>query len=305
MKKIIFLMLTILSLISVLFSCTADDGNDNGNTSGGGNNNENTSGGNSQVDDNGEYIFTDGSTLKIVASSLEASGERAEEYNAIVQKIYSAIAYGNGNVSVDITNDTQPAGTHEIIIGESTRPLSKRAYTRLSRLDIEEGEAGFVVCSDGRSIAIAFSTDKDYESPEIAVERFIAEYITGKSELILSSDYAYNSVYDPIEYFAERDVAIIDEEWARLEGVVVKDMTAALGAEEAAEYASNLILSLKSFIRFTMMQLLNGLLTFTSRTFVFVPPSKVKTVALVRNIAAAQASITQIPDEIPRDICLI
>ena len=159
MKKIIFLALTVLVLISVMVSCTAD-GNDNTDNSGG--NSQTPSGGNSQVEDNGEYVFSDGSTLKIVASAIEASGERAEEYNALVQKIYSAIAYGSGNVSVDIISDTQEAAAHEIIIGESSRPLSKRAYTRLSRLDLADGEAGFVVCSDGRSIAIAFSTDADY-----------------------------------------------------------------------------------------------------------------------------------------------
>ena len=242
MKKIIFLALTVLVLISVMVSCTVD-GNDNTDNPGG--NSQTPSGGNSQVEDNGEYVFSDGSTLKIVASAIEASGERAEEYNALVQKIYSAIAYGSGNVSVDIISDTQEAAAHEIIIGESSRPLSKRAYTRLSRLDLADGEAGFVVCSDGRSIAIAFSTDADYEAPEIAVERFIADYVTDKAELVLSSDHVYQSVYDPIEYFAERDEAIVAEEWALLEAVVTKDMTASLGADEAAEYAAKLISSLK------------------------------------------------------------
>ena len=242
MKKIIFLALTVLVLISVMVSCTVD-GNDNTDNSGG--NSQTPSGGNSQVEDNGEYVFSDGSALKIVTSAIEASGERAEEYNALVQKIYSAIAYGNGNVSVDIISDTQEAAAHEIIIGESSRPLSKRAYTRLSRLDLADGEAGFVVCSDGRSVAIAFSTDADYEAPEIAVERFIADYVTDKAELVLSSDHVYQSVYDPIEYFAERDEAIVAEEWALLEAVVTKDMTASLGADGAAEYAAKLISSLK------------------------------------------------------------
>ena len=63
MKKIIFLALTVLVLISVMVSCTVD-GNDNTDNPGG--NSQTPSGGNSQAEDNGEYVFSDGSTLKIV-----------------------------------------------------------------------------------------------------------------------------------------------------------------------------------------------------------------------------------------------
>ncbi len=192
----------------------------------------------------GEYIFTSGSTLKIVSSSAEAAGENSTLYGELVQNVFSAVAY-SADVDIRIVNDSTPAAKHEIIIGNADRELSKKAYKLLSRMDIEDGKDAYVICSDGYSIAVAYTTECGFESAEIALERFIAEHLEGKSRLVLSSNYSDGVTFDPIEYFAERDEKQLNEEWSTLEKRVALDMAAVLGEEEAEAYAKDFISALR------------------------------------------------------------
>ena len=232
MLKKILLLLCAMALMLTLMGCKGNESEkpaDNAQ-----NGSDNTT--DTPQEPEGEYIFTSGSSLKIVSSSAEAAGENSTLYGELVQNVYTAVAY-SAEVDIRIVNDSTPAAKHEIIIGDADRELSKKAYRLLSRMDIEDGKDAYVICSDGYSVAVAYTTECGFESAEIALERFIAEYLDGKSRLVLSSNYSDSVTFDPIEYFAERDEQLLNEEWASLEKKVALDMAAVLGEEEAEAYA--------------------------------------------------------------------
>ncbi len=238
MKKVTLILMMLLFSVA-LFSCKS-----NGKQNDGANSNSNSD---SQILDEVKenYIFKSGSSLCIVASKAESDGNFADSYGELVQSVYSAIAYGEADVNLSISSDSAAAADHEIIIGESSRPLSVKAYQQLSRMDIADGDDAYVICSDGHSLAIAYTPGEDYKSAEITIEKFIDEYINGKSSLVLEENHIEKISYNAIEYYSARDEQLINEEWAALYKEVVSEMSASLGETEAKEYADSLVASLK------------------------------------------------------------
>ena len=82
-------------------------------------------------------------------------GEGVE--NADVAEIWDALGGFLDKFPV-IADDSREKGEHEIIIGRTNREISETAYLRLDRLSRDrESDVGFLVYSDGASLAIAFA----------------------------------------------------------------------------------------------------------------------------------------------------
>ncbi len=119
-----------------------------------------------------------------------------------------------------IKRDSDEKTGHEILLGNTTRQLSSRAYNYLETLTYEDGIIGYTVYSDGESIAVAYNS---VESLELAIEALTDSCLSknyGKdtvaSGVLLEWSYELNTLYD------ERDAVIMNERWAKLEEEVTK-----------------------------------------------------------------------------------
>ncbi len=104
------------------------------------------------------------------------------------------------------------SSSHEIIVGKTDRPLSERAERYLTKFD--EGEVGYVIYSDGRSVAISFDSAEYGENVAFAeaIDNFVLKFMQSDS-LKLGSGAAYYASFDSIEKQKERDGKEIDRLW--------------------------------------------------------------------------------------------
>ncbi len=135
----------------------------------------------------------------------------------------------------------EPVG-HEIIIGETEREISQKAYRVLSLLEGEADDVGYVIYSDGKSVAIAF--DKASLGVNIAfteaIDRFVYEYMQDKS-LKLESGPVFYELFDPFSAQSKRDKVILDRLW----NLKLSQITEKLNGDE--DKASSIISELKKF----------------------------------------------------------
>ena len=128
----------------------------------------------------------------------------------------SAIFETTGKVPVYKAAGSE-ATEHEIIIGEADRNVSRAAY-RLLEEKSELGYSGYVICSSGTSVAIAFT---EWESLELAVEAFLdGFYKVSDGKIILESAVLAEKAFNLFEYYGELDEQIMEERWATLEKYV-------------------------------------------------------------------------------------
>ncbi len=153
-------------------------------------------------------------------------GEGLEESD--VSTIRTAY-YRNTGKECRIALPSQVQGEHEIIVGRTDRPLSERAYRYLDRFKTNDDYAGYVIYSDGRSVAIAF--DEACFGVNVAfneaVECFVSKCMQ-KSSLKLSSGAVFRDSFDAFEKQAERDEARINGLWS----LKLSQISAKLGDEE-------------------------------------------------------------------------
>ncbi len=105
------------------------------------------------------------------------------------------------------------SSSHEIIIGKTPRELSEKAYNYLSRFK-EADEVGYVIYSDGKSVAIAF--DEAILGSTVcfdeAIEYFVANYMKASS-LKLNAGAVRSDFFDAVERQAFKDEADLNKLW--------------------------------------------------------------------------------------------
>ncbi len=105
-------------------------------------------------------------------------------------------------------------GSHQIIVGKTDNELSEKAYRYLERFKEDEEYVGYVIYSDGKSVAIAFdeaSFGEDIAFSE-AIKKFVSEYMKAES-LKLGAGVVYTDAFDPIEKQEACDAANLKELW--------------------------------------------------------------------------------------------
>ncbi|MBO5101028.1 MAG: hypothetical protein J6C39_00660, partial [Clostridia bacterium] len=130
MKKLLYIFL-MLSLVLSLYACKiggdGDEGSgDSGYNSGTG---DSGTGDNSGSGDSSDgviperYVFAPGTAVTVVTDGEYAETER------LIEKIEGATG-----VAVTVTDNTSIVKAHEIVIGQSSREISKLAYRYLERI---------------------------------------------------------------------------------------------------------------------------------------------------------------------------
>ncbi len=102
---------------------------------------------------------------------------------------------------------------HKIIVGKTDDELSVRAYNYLSKFKDDE-LAGYVIYSDGRSVAIAFDEASFGEniSFNVAIEFFVSDCMNSNT-LKLGTGAVYKDSFDAIEKQEEREAASLERLW--------------------------------------------------------------------------------------------
>ncbi len=120
-----------------------------------------------------------------------------------------------------VFDDTKDESDHEIVVGETNRQISKKAYELLRALEHREGELSYLIYSNGRSVAIAY--DNDIFGSNYAA-RFAADIIcplfNGDEEIRIPEGVLASSSFDIIEYQTAVDEEKRNAAWDALEKVL-------------------------------------------------------------------------------------
>ncbi len=189
----------------------------------------------------GDYVFKRGSEVTLVLSSEEYESENAETYNQLIIDIDAALREGAAGLSVKTAMDTDSRVSREIIIGRCDRELSRQAYRELEALNITGSDTGFVIYSNGTSVAIAYNMDDTYITPGEALEYFVDNYVEGKSICAMKKGVVYSSTFSLAPYYQERDDAIVEKQWTDLWDKIYGEMSVTMSSDEAEEYTDDLI----------------------------------------------------------------
>lgn len=169
-------------------------------------------------------------------------------------KDVAGYVYNNTKAVVHVYTDSAESIEHEIVIGNTSRAITEKAYTALSKriqrevaLYVEdEAEAewdtvGYAVYSDGKSVAIVWSDERIHKSPiweshiieSLALDFFTENYLNCKT-LVLEEGYVKTEIFSITDYLAERGVRVLNEKWNLLEEQIPE------------KYREDIISSLKS-----------------------------------------------------------
>ena len=193
MKKLLSLTALLLLVMIALFSCK--------------------SGGTDELPE-GEYIFAPGSSVTVICNSPTKS----------VNELAGTVAAAVGN-DVLLATDAAPKAEHEIVIGETSRELSRTAYRLLERIKDDDGDlVGYVVYSDGNSLAVAY--DSDLFGLNIAETRafdyIIGELIGDKQTLTVNKGRVAALAFNPIDYVEQLEDAEQEAKWVSFENELSK-----------------------------------------------------------------------------------
>jgi hypothetical protein len=135
--------------------------------------------------------------------------------NAARGIVYQAIKEATGEAPIFDSDVSEEQG-HEIVVGETSRAISKKAYRQLRKVATDEGETAFVIYASGSSVAIAY--DEDYSNVTLlhAVNRFVENYVVGRTELRLDAGVVMTDTVNADEYFRERDEKYKNGAWEKL-----------------------------------------------------------------------------------------
>lgn len=218
MKAIRLTSLIITLIILMLLSVSCGNGA-GGSTNGGGNSSDGTNGtgGSETPDAEADGIIREDSEIFILV------GEGMDR--EIANGIYSSVAALTEKLP-EFISDASEKHTQEIILGNSERELSKSAYRKLDRLRGEESKVGYVIYTDGSSIAVAFDEDSDNIPMNEACDKLLSLIAAGGVEAKKKGAVA-SEFYDVIEYLQEREDIKTAVKWTDLELTAGTEMTEA------------------------------------------------------------------------------
>ena len=216
MKKIILLLVLVITTLSIC-ACIfkgLGNGGDNG-------------GGSNFVDQNAIY----GKGIDTYVITAEFSNlEYSYLYN--FQKAVNDKAGCFPKLYTDKMNEND----HEIVLGDSNRNITKHAYEKLDRAikniiwssddeaNVEEDTIGFTIYSNGKSVAVVWNHDRlKYD----AINYFIKNYVVDE-KLKLEDGYHHTETYSYMEILEQDDKIRSESEWNAVQEELGVEATNAL-----------------------------------------------------------------------------
>ena len=205
MKKVLYFILTLTLSSLLLLSCAKGKGGENDSS----NKNDNSSSDNNVNLPEGDYIFAPGGKINIVTASS------SDNTNKISEAIWSV-----AGIPVEIVADSAEEADHEIIVGKCDRKISVEAYRLLNRVrDESAGEVGYLIYSNGNSVAIAYDVD-EYNlnhAEDRAVDYFVDTVIGSNSVLRVQKGTVSSLGFNLLEYQESIDDEEKEAKWQALE----------------------------------------------------------------------------------------
>ena len=209
-KKLLVVLLIMVFGLSVFASCKSknDEGssdNNVNNSDNGGNNNTNS------TKPEGDFILAKGESVAVVV----------KEGDNIPDALYDLIVAITDKAPL-MVYDSSPENAHEIVIGESNRSVSSKAYRKLEdaiEKNIGEITAGYSIYSNGNSIGIAYDNEISFD---IALEVLVSDVLKADSKGVVRVDAGedYTDSYDLYEKYDELSAEIRNEEYVVLENYI-------------------------------------------------------------------------------------
>ena len=126
--------------------------------------------------------------------------------------------------------DASAASEHEIIIGSTSRALSKTANTRLSRMDKEneDFDNSYVICSDGKSLALAFDENKfdNHTVRDLAINTLVEDILAENLDMSFDEGTLKSETVNFVEYLEAELKPANEAKW--------NDVLHKLGGDELA-----------------------------------------------------------------------
>lgn len=190
-----------------------DDNDSSSNNNSSDNNTNNNENNNEPIND--KAVWGKGIQLRVVTAD-------GSDFNT--EDIIYKISYMTDMPSLAAT-DVVPAVEHEFVIGATSRKLSKTAYEKLNEKTLDYTDDGWLIYSEGNSIALAYSSDV---AMKLALEYIDSELLT-KEELVFEKDGIVREHFYNIAEYADAQREILQEkEFKRIESTLGKDVADAL-----------------------------------------------------------------------------
>ena len=236
---VLLLLFVTISFVSCDF-VTVDKGGAQSNQSG----ENNTDNGDEIVD--GDFIWSKGSEISVVSSESElADDDNSSKYARSVSNIYSMIgsfAVSEG-IKLNFVPDSNEPTKHEIVLGRSSREVSKRAYELLDAQVTEDDEVGWLIYSDGYSVALAFDYDIEYLALDEALAYFkdnlVSEALTLEAGVCAKRLISINEVHQ------KRDDELVASRWEAFEKKIYTEMRETMNDSDARKYTEDMISALE------------------------------------------------------------
>ena len=216
------ILLLLVCLMTVLTFSACRIKNPSGN-SGNGNLPENS-------DENNNAIYGEGIKTYIVIDGSDSDEAYTQFLNDLMYEIYM-----KAESSTVLANNTSEEKSHEIVLGNSERSVTQKAYEKLDRkinqvieeeygYNVEEDIIGYAIYSTGKSVAVVWNHERlKYD----ALNYFVDNYVT-KEKLVLNDGYAYTETFSYTELLEQDDKNEREHEWNEVEKVLGAEATNAL-----------------------------------------------------------------------------
>ena len=210
-KKILTAALTLTLSMTLLTACSLFNENkgDTGTPGGSDTPNGNTA----------ASLWVAGDSVNIVAV------KDADE--SIVNELYSAVSSAIRTAPILLPTDSE-AGAMELLIGDTGREISDKAYQKLDRLETEDKyDSRWLILREGKTVAIAYDTDDEAVALGYASEYF-RENCVKENGVFAEEGTVAKQVFNLKEHYQAIDDAANEKKWAELEKEAGKEIAGAI-----------------------------------------------------------------------------
>ncbi len=170
-------------------------------------------------------IYSNKTHVTIIHDGSEATANLANTMKEEMAKL---------SVNVTVGNDGSREKYHEIVIGNTARDISKKAYEELKKFTDGKDNIAYLIYSDGKSVAFVYNEVENSASLEFLKELIMEKYIA--ESLNLEEGICDNYSVSVYNYYKEIDKENNTKQWQTLEYVLKES----IGDEKAAEFISAL-----------------------------------------------------------------
>lgn len=224
MKKFLSVLVTILILSSMLASCSKSKNDDKKEPSGGG--------GDQNASVSGDSLWQAADIINVLA----VKGASPD----VVNKLYDAISPLVDSAPILRPLDSA-VGKTELLIGDTGREISDRAYEKLERMEkLEQYDARWLIYCEGKTVAIAYDDDDEDVALTYAAEYFI-ENCVANDGVIVKIGVVAQKLFNLKDHYQAIDDAETAKKWAVLEEATSTELVNAL-KELYGMYSDDMIL---------------------------------------------------------------